>query len=42
MNLVGQRGGEVPQEVGGYPAGRLLVQLDEGELGGAVDRDEEV
>jgi len=39
VDLVGNRGSKGPEEVAGNPAGGLLVQLGEGELGGPVDRD---
>ena len=42
MDLVGDGSDEVAKEVAGDPARGLLVQLGEGELGGAVDGDEEV
>ena len=42
VDLVGDGRGEGPQEVGGDAAGGLLVQLDEGELGRAVDGHEEI
>ena len=42
MDLVGHGGDEVAQEVGGGTARDLLVQFDEGELGRAVDRHEQV
>ena len=41
MNPVGRGGGEVTKEVARDPAGDLLMQLHEGELGRAVDRDEQ-
>ena len=42
MDLVRDGGDQAAQEVPGGAARHLLVQLDEGELGGAVDRDDEV
>jgi hypothetical protein len=42
VDLVGNGGGKRPEEVACDTAGRLLVQLDEGEFGGPVNRDEEV
>ena len=42
MHLVRHRRDEVPQEVSRHAGGGLFVQLDEGELGGSVDRDEQV
>lgn len=41
MDLVGHCGDEMPEEVGRGSAGHLLVQLDEGELGRAVDGDQQ-
>jgi hypothetical protein len=41
VDPVGDGGGEGPEEIAGDPAGGLLVQLDEGELAGAVDGDEQ-
>ena len=37
MDLVRHRGGESPKEVTGYAPDGLLVQLDEGELGRAIN-----
>ncbi len=37
VHLVWHRGDEMPEEVCGDPGGCLLVQLDESELGGAID-----
>ena len=42
VDLVRQCGCEMLEEVGGYPARRLLVQLDESELRCSVDRHEEI
>ena len=42
VDLIGHCGGEVTEEVSGDPTGGLLVQLDEGELGGAIDGDNQV
>ncbi len=42
MNLVGHGLNEMAQEVARHPARGPLVQLDEGELGRAVDGDEQV
>ena len=42
VHLVWHGGGQGSQEVARYPPGCLLVQLDEGELGCPVDRDEQV
>jgi hypothetical protein len=42
VDLVGYRPGEVTQEVAGYSPSGLLVQLDEGELGGAIDGHQQV
>jgi hypothetical protein len=42
MDLVGHGLDEGAEEVGGDARGSLLVQLDEGKLGGPVDRDEAV
>ena len=42
VHRVGPRGDEVSEEVGGDPGGSFFVQLDEGKLGGAVYRDQQV
>src|SRR6185312_11842308 len=42
MDLIGHGLEEMAEEVARDPCGRLLVQLDEGELRGAVDGDEQV
>jgi hypothetical protein len=42
VDLVRHRGSESAKEVAGYSPGGLLVQLDEGELGRAINRDQEV
>lgn len=42
VNLVRHGGGEVTQEVTCDPPGRLLMQLDKGKLGGAVDGHQQV
>ena len=42
VHLVRHRGDEMPQEVSRNLGGSLLVKLDKGELGGAVDRDEQI
>jgi len=42
VHLVGHGGDEAAQEVGGSAARDLFVRFDEGELGGAVDRDEQI
>ena len=41
VDLVGDRGDQAAQEVCGRFARHLLVQFDEGELRGPVDRDDE-
>ena len=42
VDLVRHRGGESAQEVASYSPRGLLVQLNEGELGGAIDGDQQV
>ena len=42
MNLVGNGGGERPEEVPRDAAGRLLMQLDKGELRRPVDGNQEI
>ena len=42
VHPVGHGCDQMAQEVGGDPGGRFLVQLDEGELGGSIDADEQV
>ena len=42
VHLVGHGGDEAAQEVGGSAARDLFVQFDKGELGGAVDRHQQV
>jgi len=42
MDPVGHRLDERAQEVTGDPARGFLVQLDKGELGGAIDGDQQV
>ena len=42
MNLVQDSGDEAPEEVGDRPTNHLLVHLGEGELGCAIDRDQQV
>jgi hypothetical protein len=42
MDPIGDSLGEAAQEVRGGAAPHLLMQLDEGEFGGPVDRDDEI
>ena len=42
MDPIGDSLGETAQEVRGSAARHLLMQLDEGEFGGPVDRDDEI
>ena len=42
VDFIGHRGGEVTQEVSGDPTGGLLVQLDKGELGSAINGHKQV
>lgn len=42
VDLVRNRGNEMPEEVGSRPAGHLFVQFDKGELGRAIDGDQQV
>lgn len=42
VHLVGHGLDEIPEEVAGNPPCRLLVQLDESELAGAIYSDDQV